>query len=144
MAPRAKDRTWTPETDALLAKLWNDGYSCSQIGNRLGLTRNSVMGRIHRLGISRSSPHAIKGERRVADKRKFVSKPKPPEPLPMPEPAPVSAVPTVDLGPGMCRFPVSDGSPWMHCGAKTPAFNDPWCRHHRNICYQPAPKRRVA
>src|ERR1700749_2660723 len=42
---------WTEERIALLQKLWGQGYSASQIANELqGVTRNAVIGKIHRLG----------------------------------------------------------------------------------------------
>lgn len=43
--------SWPPERDALLAKLWNDGLTGTQIAKQLGrgATRSSVMGRISRL-----------------------------------------------------------------------------------------------
>jgi GcrA cell cycle regulator len=42
---------WTEERIALLQKLWGQGYSASQIADQLpGLTRNAVIGKIHRLG----------------------------------------------------------------------------------------------
>jgi len=42
---------WTEERIALLQKLWGQGYSASQIAGQLqGVTRNAVIGKIHRLG----------------------------------------------------------------------------------------------
>lgn len=44
---------WTEERVALLRKLWADGLSASQIANRLGgITRNAVIGKVHRLGLA--------------------------------------------------------------------------------------------
>jgi GcrA cell cycle regulator len=54
---------WTEESTELLKKLWADGLSASQIADRLGgITRNAVIGKVHRLGLagrattSRSGP----------------------------------------------------------------------------------------
>lgn len=45
--------TWTEERVDLLKKLWNDGLSASQIAGELGgVTRNAVIGKVHRLGLS--------------------------------------------------------------------------------------------
>lgn len=42
---------WTQEREAELRRLWDDGLSCSQIASELGgITRNAVMGKVHRLG----------------------------------------------------------------------------------------------
>jgi GcrA cell cycle regulator len=45
---------WTDERVALLRKLWGDGLSASQISTELncGITRNGVIGKVHRLGLS--------------------------------------------------------------------------------------------
>ncbi|WP_449257075.1 GcrA family cell cycle regulator [Bosea sp. (in: a-proteobacteria)] len=44
---------WTEERVELLKKLWSDGLSASQIAAELGnVTRNAVIGKVHRLGLS--------------------------------------------------------------------------------------------
>lgn len=44
---------WTDDRVELLKKLWNDGLSASQIANQMGgVTRNAVIGKVHRLGLS--------------------------------------------------------------------------------------------
>ena len=49
---------WTDERVELLKKLWQDGLSASQIAKQLGgVTRNAVIGKVHRLGLSgRATP----------------------------------------------------------------------------------------
>lgn len=45
--------SWTDERVARLSKLWADGLSASQIATDLGgVTRNAVIGKVHRLGLS--------------------------------------------------------------------------------------------
>ena len=44
---------WTDERVELLRKLWADGLSASMIAVELGgITRNAVIGKVHRLGLS--------------------------------------------------------------------------------------------
>lgn len=44
---------WTDERVELLKKLWSEGLSASQIAAELGgVTRNAVIGKVHRLGLS--------------------------------------------------------------------------------------------
>ena len=44
---------WTDDRVELLKKLWADGLSASQIASRLGgVTRNAVIGKVHRLGLA--------------------------------------------------------------------------------------------
>ena len=47
-------RPWTDERVELLKKLWTEGHSASQIAARLGMgvTRNAVIGKVHRLNLS--------------------------------------------------------------------------------------------
>ncbi len=53
---------WTEERLATLRILWNEGLSISQIGQRLGVTRNAVAGKAHRLGLpKRQSPISVSG-----------------------------------------------------------------------------------
>src|SRR6195256_2747829 len=48
-----KTMMWTDERVELLKKLWTDGLSASQIAAELGgITRNAVIGKVPRLGLS--------------------------------------------------------------------------------------------
>ncbi len=65
---------WTDERVELLKKLWGEGLSASQIAGRLGsVTRNAVIGKVHRLGLSgRATTSRMKSHRprpRMAAKR---------------------------------------------------------------------------
>ncbi len=45
--------SWTDERVELLTKMWGEGNSASQIAKELGgVTRNAVIGKVHRLGLS--------------------------------------------------------------------------------------------
>ena len=45
--------TWTEQRVELLKKLWAEGSSASQIAAQIGgISRNAVIGKIHRLGLS--------------------------------------------------------------------------------------------
>ena len=48
---------WTEETIARLRQLWQDGHSTAEIGRRMGITKNAVVGKAHRLELpARPSP----------------------------------------------------------------------------------------
>jgi GcrA cell cycle regulator len=48
---------WTPELIAQLSGLWEEGLSTAEIGRRLGITKNAVVGKAHRLELNpRPSP----------------------------------------------------------------------------------------
>ena len=52
--------SWTDERVELLKKLWSDGLSASQIAAELGgITRNAVIGKVHRLGLSGRAKSAV-------------------------------------------------------------------------------------
>ena len=45
--------SWTDERVERLKTLWSEGLSASQIATELGaVTRNAVIGKVHRLGLS--------------------------------------------------------------------------------------------
>ena len=47
------EMSWTDERVEILKKLWGEGQSASQIAKELGgVTRNAVIGKVHRLGLS--------------------------------------------------------------------------------------------
>ncbi|TVR09380.1 MAG: GcrA cell cycle regulator [Salinarimonadaceae bacterium] len=66
--------TWSDERVALLRKLWEEGRSASQIAAEIGgVTRNAVIGKVHRLGLSgrvkSGAPSAAKSRTRAAAPR---------------------------------------------------------------------------
>jgi len=65
---------WTEERVALLTKLWAEGLSASQIATQLGgVTRNAVIGKRHRLGLTgRAKPSSP--PRKAATRKKAASK----------------------------------------------------------------------
>jgi GcrA cell cycle regulator len=44
---------WTEERDEQLAAFWRDGLTTAEIGHRMGISKNSVIGRAHRLQLAR-------------------------------------------------------------------------------------------
>jgi GcrA cell cycle regulator len=77
--------TWTDERVELLKKLWIDGLSASQIATELGgVTRNAVIGKVHRLSLSgRAKPASAPAAR--------ARKAAPPSGRPMPASRPVQS-----------------------------------------------------
>lgn len=68
--------SWTDERVEVLKKMWGEGQSASQIAKELGgVTRNAVIGKVHRLGLSnRAGSSAPAPEKKAA---KPAAKPKP-------------------------------------------------------------------
>lgn len=45
---------WTPEQVATLRRLWREGHSASMVAEELDVSRNAVLGRVHRMGLTRN------------------------------------------------------------------------------------------
>ncbi len=50
------DITWTPERVERLTQLFEEGLPTAEIGRRLGLTKNAVIGRLYRSAMTRREP----------------------------------------------------------------------------------------
>ncbi|HSF91405.1 MAG TPA: GcrA family cell cycle regulator [Paracoccaceae bacterium] len=94
--------SWTDERVELLKKMWGEGQSASQIAKELGgVTRNAVIGKVHRLGLSNraTTPTAAKPDAKAKPaakpEQKSKAAPKPSEPVGAsdPEPAPKPNLP---------------------------------------------------
>ena len=54
--------SWNDERVDLLKKMWGEGQSASQIAKELGgVTRNAVIGKVHRLGLSNRNGSGASG-----------------------------------------------------------------------------------
>ena len=72
--------SWTDDRVEVLKKMWGEGKSASQIAKELGgVTRNAVIGKVHRLGLSNRSGGASPAKAAAAPKAKPAAKPKPAE-----------------------------------------------------------------
>ena len=71
--------SWTDERVELLKKMWGDGQSASQIAKELGgVTRNAVIGKVHRLGLSnRATTASAKPATASKAEAKSATEPKP-------------------------------------------------------------------
>jgi GcrA cell cycle regulator len=71
--------SWTEERVELLRKLWGDGLSASQVAAELGpgITRNAVIGKIHRLGLAERAKTAAAPRPRSAVKGAAARQPAP-------------------------------------------------------------------
>jgi GcrA cell cycle regulator len=150
---------WTEERVATLRKLWAEGLSASQIAKQLGgVTRNAVIGKVHRLGLAGRATPSRPAKRPVRASRPRVIGPS------APRLRPAHAMPTVvipDLEPlrledgkaasvltlneSMCKFPIGDpnDADFAFCGRG--AVCGPYCQDHARLAYQPsqAKKRRT-
>ena len=151
---------WPPERVERLKSLINAGFSCSQIAGEIGVTRNAVIGKMNRLGLSRPkdrlAPHA--GERAGAERKRapwrprIVSAPRmllalPREPLPRLEDIAIlngCGCSLMELGPGKCRWPINEpgAANFCFCGNR-PVEGLPYCVGHARIAYKSPARIRV-
>ena len=164
---------WTDEIVEQLKQHWIDGKSASQIAGLLGngVTRNAVIGKVHRLGLAgrakapsatvpRPRRHAPPPPHRVAGPRLGSSAPRvmrgatalalASEALTeLEEPAfesvvvPMSLrVTIVELKESMCRWPLGDPATSEFRYCGSPTASGPYCAYHGGLAYQPAQERR--
>ena len=102
--------SWTDERVETLKKMWAEGQSASQIAKELGgVTRNAVIGKVHRLGLSNRVGPGGAVEEEVVEEAPVAAAPapkpvelprpveppraaEPPRPTPTPTPAPAATV----------------------------------------------------
>ena len=149
---------WTEELTRLVERLWMEGRSANQIGKQLGRSRNSVIGKVHRMGLS-----SVARQQPTLAPSSFNPRfgpPKPPKPRhkpvrsppaaikdnvvplpsrPIPKP-PSGGVSLLSLQYGVhCAFPVSGkGADTSYCGGGT--AGQTYCEAHRKVMYERAKK----
>ena len=71
---------WSDERVAILKKMWLEGSSASEIAKELGnITRNAVIGKIHRLGMSNRDTNNLKSGSSTSNATKNVRRGRPPK-----------------------------------------------------------------
>jgi len=68
--------SWTEERVETLKRMWGEGQSASQIAKELGgVTRNAVIGKVHRLGLSNRAGGGSQAASKTPAKEKPAAKP---------------------------------------------------------------------
>ena len=71
---------WSDERVAILKKMWLEGSSASEIAKELGnITRNAVIGKVHRLGMSNRDTNNLKSSSGTSNAKKSVRRGRPPK-----------------------------------------------------------------
>jgi GcrA cell cycle regulator len=155
--PQRRASPWTTERIRLLRRRWRQGTRVREIAAELGhgITRNAVISKIHRLGISALSPYGGAPGRRFAANTRPDDRPvhapravcwfrKGPLPAWVVDAKPYVETVSADariprrqrrslfeLSDDTCRWPVGDprSSRFFFCGAQ-PLRNKPYCAEH--------------
>jgi len=151
---------WTDETIARLRELWAEGHSTAEIGRRMGISKNAVVGKAHRLNlVARPSPIRRDGEsapHRPAAPRRVTGPTLPPltaaapmapvapvaRPMPVqarqepPKPHVVRPVAIYTPRPQSCCWPLGEPgtSSFRFCDAVAMP-GKPYCAEHAAIAY---------
>jgi GcrA cell cycle regulator len=154
---------WTPERTNALIALWDEGHSTAEIGRRLGVTKNAVVGKVHRLRLpKRGSPihggsgHGGRSEAPVSIHRApaaprpqasiaprpvlasapIVAKPQPLIPTAVYEPMPANVIKLSALTSDMCSWPIGDpGTAGFRFCGRSAVTGKPYCAEHCSIAY---------
>jgi GcrA cell cycle regulator len=110
---------WTPERTAALITLWNEGICASEIGRRLAVTKNAVIGKAFRLQLRKRRPSS-------------------------PPPSQEQILVRLErLSTGMCSWPLGEpGREGFHFCAAPSVPGKPYCPTHCRIAYVPATRSR--
>lgn len=105
---------WTEDAVDILRTMWTEGRSAREIGERLGMTRNAVIGKANRLGLShKAQPPAPKVEVQTY------------------------APGTLDLNERMCRWPIGHpGDADFHFCGNARIAGRPYCERHCALAYR--------
>jgi GcrA cell cycle regulator len=100
--------TWTPERIEALTRLWEEGVTTAEIGRRIGVTKNAVIGKVHRIGLT---PRVI------------TQKPPPRRNV-------------FDFTGPACMWPIGHpGEDDFHFCGEHPISGKPYCGHHVELAY---------
>ena len=157
--------TWTDERVEILKRRWAEGLSASQIAAELGgITRNAVIGKVHRLGLSgrakspssaaprprkprahsqmlRVSRPTVRGNTALAHAYEYDAEP---EPELIDNIIPLGQRRSLlELTEETCRWPIGDpgSADFFFCGGQT-LTSLPYCAYHSRVAYQPPNARR--
>ena len=150
---------WTDARTERLKALWANGRPASEIAALLGeVTRNAVIGKVHRLGLAgRKTTSRKSAPRRTSPRRDRPGRVEPrlpparfaqsAAPLLPPPPPPAAALmlPLRQLRSEQCSWPIGDPleAGFGFCGCRK-APGAPYCAPHAAIAYTPAARRRRA
>jgi len=147
---------WTDDAIATLTRLWNEDIPASAIGREMGITKSSVLGKVHRLKLSarnpqecaiqsrKPSPRKPRPARKISIAAEFLPNQRVPEfktePLDLRgskawEPLEWSFPKTLlEVKEHQCRWPVNTEGPFSVCGL--PTARNRYCEHHASLAYR--------
>jgi GcrA cell cycle regulator len=147
--------TWSTDRIEQLRRCFNAGLTCSQIAREIGVTRNAVIGKMNRMGLSRPRDVLSAQMRRAAKlarakpernwrrlsiiaQRKMLRDAYPEET--QPEEIPIyngRGCTLLELKQGQCRWPINEPGAENFCFCGNEAFQGfPYCVGHARLAYR--------
>lgn len=137
--PRIREDLWPDDRIEQLKLLLAERISATEMARRIGVTRNAVIGKLHRMGLQ-SQPI-------INQPRRYIRKPttcktKPLRPTEPPAAPPIFEEPLnlalADLELDQCHWITSDKKPPLYCGRPTPPRSgikprSPYCPFHTKL-----------
>jgi GcrA cell cycle regulator len=148
---------WTSERVEQLRTYVTAGLTCSQIALEIGVTRNAVIGKIHRLGLTPGSPAAVPALRQPQSSRSRMTQRRMVHaicagPTHVPELAVLDVGPVestdwcslLELAHGKCRWPINDPGDegFAFCGNDAVGGMS-YCAGHVRMAYRIPMRRRA-
>jgi GcrA cell cycle regulator len=141
----SETQTWTTERVDQLRRYVEAGFSCGQIAGEIGLSRNAVIGKIHRLGLWRGTAHTprvrVRPRPAAFSQRRALA-------AAYASASMVGAAAAVDsakrcslleLAEGQCRWPISDPGAKDFCFCGNDAVGGlSYCVGHARLAYRSA------
>lgn len=148
--------TWTTERVELLKQHFEAGLSCRDIAAQIGVSRNAVIGKLTRLGLTRGPTNIEKQLQASTRERSLKSVPRAQYRMlqvvyangqPAID-APIASEQTcslLELSHERCRWPISTPGEegFCFCG-NTPLKGLPYCAGHTRLAYKPGSRQRMA
>jgi GcrA cell cycle regulator len=144
MASNQAQTAWTTERVALLKKGIEAGLTCAEIAREIGLSRNAVIGKANRLGLSRGRgaptgerSSGRKSPRGTANRQAIRALWTEPEPPAEPPSESGSRRSLFELAQWHCRWPLGEPGTeeFGFCGNK-PVDGLPYCPGHARMAYR--------
>jgi GcrA cell cycle regulator len=144
---RSEMQTWTTERVDQLRRFVEAGFSCGQIAGEIGLTRNAVIGKIHRLGLWRRIDPALRAKTRPR-RTAVLSQRRTLQVVFAAAAAAAAADAAIDsakrcslleLAEGKCRWPISNPGAGDFCFCGNDAIDGlSYCVGHARLAYRSA------
>ena len=129
--------TWTPERIATVTRLWDEGLTTAEIGRAIGMSKNAIVGKAHRLQLpprpspirqgksTPSAPKAANGRKPAAAPVVVMSQVRPRAPVSHPV-----------VGNAACKWPIGHpDEPGFHFCSEHALLGKPYCMEHYRRAY---------